>query len=168
MPLTTPGAAWRLHVPPSTVVPLADGWQGPLLVPLGAEMPDLLVRKKDGLPTYQLASVADDLRLGTTLVVRGLDLLPSTAAQLWLAAHLSETRAFASPRVQFYHHGLLLGFRWPEAQQNHPGHRRRRHHRHGGRAGRGVRRRGAAARAASGSGRVAGRVAGDMGPAGAG
>lgn len=107
VPLTTPGAAWRARVPASTTVALADGWQGAMRVPLAVEMPDFVVRKKDGVAAYQLASVVDDLRLGTTLIVRGLDLLPSTAAQLWLAAQLPETTHFNPERVHFYHHGLL-------------------------------------------------------------
>jgi glutamyl/glutaminyl-tRNA synthetase len=70
-------------------------------------MPDFIIRKKDGVVAYQLASVLDDSRLGTTLIVRGLDLRPSTAAQLWLASQLPETSAFNSQRIRFYHHGLL-------------------------------------------------------------
>ena len=70
-------------------------------------MPDFVVRKKDGVAAYQVASVVDDLRLGTTLIVRGLDLQPSTAAQLWLAGQLSETASFNAARIQFYHHPLL-------------------------------------------------------------
>ena len=114
VPLATPGAAWRVRVPANTLVPLADNWQGTLAVPLAQEMPDFMVRKKDGLPTYQLASIADDLRLGTTLLVRGLDLLPSTATQLWLAAQLSETSSFAASHVQVFHHALLPG---PDGQK---------------------------------------------------
>jgi len=94
-------------VPPGTVVTFADAGQGVASVPLGAEMPDFIIRKKDGIAAYQLASVADDLRLGTTLIVRGLDLLPSTAAQLWVAAQLPETQAFNAARIQFFHHPLL-------------------------------------------------------------
>ena len=107
VPLATPGAAWRARVPGGTAIALTDGWQGSVQVPLAAEMPDFIIRKKDGVVAYQLASVADDLRLGTTIIVRGLDLLPSTAAQLWLAAQLPETRTFNPARVQFFHHGLL-------------------------------------------------------------
>jgi glutamyl-tRNA synthetase len=107
VPLATPGAAWRARVQGGTAVAFADGWRGAAQVPLAAEMPDFIIRKKDGVVAYQLASVADDLRLGTTLIVRGLDLLPSTAAQLWLAAQVSETHAFSPARMQFYHHGLL-------------------------------------------------------------
>jgi glutamyl/glutaminyl-tRNA synthetase len=105
--LETPGAAWRAHVPGGTEIRFEDGWQGETAVPLGALMPDFVVRKKDGVAAYQVASVADDLRLGTTLIVRGLDLQPSTAAQLWLAGRLSETAAFNASRIQFCHHPLL-------------------------------------------------------------
>ncbi|MGI4883454.1 MAG: glutamate--tRNA ligase family protein [Janthinobacterium lividum] len=106
--LATPGAAWRALVPPATAVRWPDAGQGPTQVPLGEALPDFVVRKKDGVAAYQVASVVDDLRLGTTLVVRGLDLQPSTAAQLWLAAQLSETAAFNAQRIQFYHHDLLV------------------------------------------------------------
>jgi glutamyl-tRNA synthetase len=105
VPLGTPGAAWRVCVPPTALVPdLGPGGAQGLLAEL---MPDFVVRKKDGVAAYQVASVVDDLRLGTTLVVRGQDLLPSTAAQLWLAAQVSETQTFATTRIQFYHHALL-------------------------------------------------------------
>ena len=107
VPHETPGAAWRAQVPAGTEILFADAWEGPTRVPLGALMPDFVVRKKDGVAAYQVASIVDDLRLGTTLIVRGLDLLPSTAAQLWLAGLLSETAAFSAVRVTFGHHPLL-------------------------------------------------------------
>jgi glutamyl-tRNA synthetase len=105
--LETPGAAWRAHVAPGTEVRFVDAWQGDTAVLLGALMPDFVIRKKDGVAAYQVASVVDDLRLGTNLIVRGLDLQPSTAAQLWLASQLSETAAFNAARIRFYHHPLL-------------------------------------------------------------
>ena len=105
--LETPGAAWRTRVPAGTKISFLDAWQGETNVPLAALMPDFVIRKKDGVAVYQVASVVDDLRLGTTLIVRGLDLQPSTAAQLWLASQLSETAAFNAERVQFFHHPLL-------------------------------------------------------------
>ena len=107
VPLETPGAAWRAHVPVGTAVEFSDAWQGKTSIPLAALMPDFVIRKKDGVAAYQVASVVDDLRLGTNLIVRGLDLQPSTAAQLWLAGQLSETAAFNTARVQFFHHPLL-------------------------------------------------------------
>jgi glutamyl-tRNA synthetase len=104
VPLATPGAAWRVRVPPDVALAAAPGSAPGLLA---AVMPDFVVRKKDGVAAYQVASIVDDLRLGTTLIVRGLDLLPSTTAQLWLAAQLPESRVFGPSRLQFYHHPLL-------------------------------------------------------------
>jgi glutamyl-tRNA synthetase len=106
--LETPGVAWRAQVPAATAVALTDAWQGAQTIPLGALMPDFIIRKKDGLAAYQVASVVDDVRLGTTLIVRGLDLQSSTAAQLWLAGQLAETAAFNTARIQFFHHPLLM------------------------------------------------------------
>jgi len=107
LPLDTPAIAWRAHVPPALRVEFPDLWQQHVAVPLAAAMSDFVVRKKDGVAAYQIASVVDDVRLGTTLIVRGLDLLPSTAAQLWLAGQAASTAAFG--RVQFAHHALLPG-----------------------------------------------------------
>jgi glutamyl/glutaminyl-tRNA synthetase len=105
VPLGTPGAAWRVQVPPTVCLPGAAA-RDPRL-PLAAVMPDFIIRKKDGVAAYQLASVVDDLRLGTTLIIRGQDLLPSTAAQRWLAEQLAETRGFNANRIHFFHHPLL-------------------------------------------------------------
>ena len=105
--LETPGAAWRALVPSGTKICFPDTWQGETSVSLGAQMPDFVIRKKDAVAAYQVASVVDDLRLGTNLIVRGLDLQPSTAAQLWLAGQLAETANFNASRIQFGHHPLL-------------------------------------------------------------
>jgi glutamyl-tRNA synthetase len=67
-------------------------------------MGDFVVRRRNGLPAYQVASLADDLHYGINLVVRGVDLLPSTAAQLFLAGQLPPN---AFPKAVFYHHPLL-------------------------------------------------------------
>ncbi|RZL16630.1 MAG: tRNA glutamyl-Q synthetase [Hymenobacter sp.] len=107
VPLATPGVAWRARVPAGTTISWADGGQGVVHVPLAAEIPDFIVRKKDGVAAYQLASVVDDLRLGTTLIVRGHDLLPSTAAQLWLANQVSDLQNFNQNKIQLFHHHLL-------------------------------------------------------------
>ncbi|WP_324672320.1 glutamate--tRNA ligase family protein [Hymenobacter sp. GOD-10R] len=109
LPLSTPGAAWRVHVPDTAEVSFSDGWQGPTTVKLSHNLGDFVVRKKDGYPAYQIGSIIDDLRLGTTLIVRGADLLPSTAAQLWLAHQLPTTAAFNATRIHFLHHPLLPG-----------------------------------------------------------
>lgn len=102
----TPDCAWRALVPAATQVTVPDLLQGLTRVQLAAELGDFVVRKKDGVVAYQVASVVDDVRLGVTLIVRGLDLLPSTAAQLWLAGYLPGQESFGA--TQFLHHGLVL------------------------------------------------------------
>ena len=104
VPLLTSGTAWRQRVPEETVVRFSDGVLGEVGVPLGEAMPDFVVRRKDGIPAYQIASVMDDVRMGVNLVVRGQDLLSSTAAQLYLA-RLAGEGAFA--KVRFVHHPLV-------------------------------------------------------------
>ncbi len=51
-------------------------------------MPDPVIRQRNGLPAYQLASLADDDQFGIDLVVRGADLRDSMAIQLYLAGLL--------------------------------------------------------------------------------
>ncbi|MEO0583517.1 MAG: glutamate--tRNA ligase family protein [Bacteroidota bacterium] len=81
-----------------------DGWQGELSVNLHTHMRDFVIRRKDGIPAYQIASLVDDLEMGVNLIVRGRDLISSTAAQLFLADQL-RTPSFA--QTDFYHHPLL-------------------------------------------------------------
>ena len=65
---------------------------------------DFVVLRKDKLPAYQIASVADDLHFGINFVVRGEDLLSSTASQLYLAQLAGKT---AFQQAHFLHHPLL-------------------------------------------------------------
>jgi len=67
-------------------------------------MAGFVVRKKDGFPSYQLTSVADDIHFGIDLIVRGADLWDSTLAQLYLA---SATGLGTFSNCTFYHHPLL-------------------------------------------------------------
>ena len=76
--------AIRASVPPDCRIDFTDRLQGPQLVPLGTSLPDFIVRRKDGLYAYQLAVVVDDAAQGITHILRGSDLLGSTARQIFL------------------------------------------------------------------------------------
>ncbi len=76
------------------------------LVDVAGVMGDFVVWRRDDVPAYQLASVVEDRDLRVNAVVRGADLVPSTAAQLVLAPWLGAD-AFAG--ADFRHHGLVQG-----------------------------------------------------------
>lgn len=103
--LDTPGASWRLRTDPQKTVTVQT-LSGTVTELLPPSMQDFIVRKKDGWPSYQLASVIDDLHYGTDLIVRGADLWPSTLAQHCLAEALPRPDF---SRIHFYHHPLLTG-----------------------------------------------------------
>jgi glutamyl/glutaminyl-tRNA synthetase len=104
IPLDTPGVCWRLKTAEDATVMIHDLVQGPASKPLPVSMRHFIVRKKDHLPAYQLASVIDDIHFGVDLIVRGEDLFESTLAQLYLSACLGNV-TFA--QVRFVHHVLL-------------------------------------------------------------
>jgi glutamyl-tRNA synthetase len=82
--------AWRLRVEPGPVR-FADRLFGDRAIDVGAEVGDVAVAKSPEQPAYQLAVVADDLAQGVTEVVRGDDLIPSTARQILIHRALGET-----------------------------------------------------------------------------
>lgn len=99
-----PGCRWRLRLPEGGVVTMRTWPDGQLReVPL--DMADPVVRQQNGRPAYQIASLADDLQFGVDLIVRGMDLLPSTAIQLYLAKILGREDFTGA---LFLHHPLLL------------------------------------------------------------
>ena len=73
-------------------------------VNLSQTMGDFIVRQKNGLPSYQLASLVDDTLYNINFVVRGEDLLASTAAQIFLAETLNQADFLATT---FWHHPLI-------------------------------------------------------------
>ncbi len=90
-----PGMNYRFRVPDDHVIEFLDGQAGPQRFVSGctpeSDFGDFLVWRKDGLPSYQLACVVDDAWQGITEVVRGRDLLKSTARQLLLQRALALT-----------------------------------------------------------------------------
>ena len=75
-----------------------------LHVNLSQKMGDFIVRQKNGLPSYQLASLMDDVLFNINFIVRGEDLLYSTAAQIFLAEQLNQTDFL---NTNFWHHPLI-------------------------------------------------------------
>jgi glutamyl-tRNA synthetase len=82
---TTPGNQnWRLRVPLGEEIKFHDELQGDQSFTAGKDFGDFLIWRKDGFPSYELAVVADDHAMKITEVVRGADLLLSTARQILL------------------------------------------------------------------------------------
>lgn len=105
IPFDAPEVNWRLRTTDASdiQVRLVEGDFATKPYPL--PMHDLIVRKKDGYPAYQLASVVDDLHYGIDLIIRGADLWDSTLAQIYLANKMGKT-SFAD--TTFSMHQLLL------------------------------------------------------------
>lgn len=80
--------AVRLRVPPGTVVHFDDLFQGDQGQDLNREQGDFIIRRRDGLPAYQLAVTVDDAFQGVSHVIRGGDLLHSTGRQIFLFGRL--------------------------------------------------------------------------------
>lgn len=94
-------SAWRVRVG-STQVRFRDAVFGEIKQDLGSQVGDFVVRRSDGVFTYQLAVVVDDAEQGVTEVVRGADLLDSTPRQIFLQ------RLLGLPTPQYLHLPLVL------------------------------------------------------------
>lgn len=92
---------WRFRVTDNEVISFEDGHSGPQRFVAGQDFGDFVVWRHDDLPSYQLAVVADDSAMAITEVVRGEDLLRSTARQLLLY------RALGLGPPNFYHCPLV-------------------------------------------------------------
>lgn len=92
---------WRFRVPDGETIAFVDGHFGPQAFVAGRDFGDFVVWRHDGVPSYQLAVVVDDAAMRITEVVRGADLLLSTARQLLLY------RALELPTPSFFHCPLL-------------------------------------------------------------
>ncbi len=93
--------AWRLRVPDG-VERFEDRWLGPQEQEVAQAVGDFALRRADGLWAYQLAVVVDDGAQGVTDVVRGADLLSSTARQRVLG------RLLGLPPLRYLHVPLIL------------------------------------------------------------
>ena len=76
--------SWRLRAPKG-VVRFTDRWLGPMEQDVARAVGDFVLRRADGIWAYQLAVVVDDAAQNITHIVRGEDLLSSTARQHQLA-----------------------------------------------------------------------------------
>jgi glutamyl/glutaminyl-tRNA synthetase len=96
------GVNWRFRVPEGEVVTFVDQHLGPQSFAAGRDFGDFVVWRRDDVPAYQLAVVVDDAEMKISEVVRGADLLKSTARQLLLY------RALGWTAPAFYHCDLVL------------------------------------------------------------
>jgi glutamyl-tRNA synthetase len=95
------GANWRFRVPEGQAVEFADLNLGRQRFVAGRDFGDFLVWRRDDVPAYQLAVVVDDAAMRITEVVRGADLLKSTARQLLLM------RALGCAAPEYFHCALV-------------------------------------------------------------
>ncbi|HEY6447979.1 MAG TPA: glutamate--tRNA ligase family protein [Acidobacteriaceae bacterium] len=99
---TPVGMNWRFRVTDGDAVEFDDLFFGPQRFVAGEDFGDFPVWRRDDVPAYQLAVVADDIAMEITEVVRGTDLLLSTARQILLY------RALGRAAPQWFHCPLVL------------------------------------------------------------
>jgi glutamyl/glutaminyl-tRNA synthetase len=95
------GVNWRFRTPDGEAITCADLKQGTQTYVAGSDFGDFVVWRRDDVPAYQLAVVVDDEAMQITEVVRGADLLKSTARQQLLIRALG----YATPA--YYHCDLV-------------------------------------------------------------
>lgn len=98
---TPAGVNWRFRVPHGEQIAFTDLHLGEQSYIAGHDFGDFLIWRRDDVPAYQLAVVVDDAAMQITEVVRGADLLRSTARQILLL------RALGLPQPAHYHCDLL-------------------------------------------------------------
>jgi glutamyl/glutaminyl-tRNA synthetase len=96
------GLSWRFIVPSSEIIEFEDQNLGKQRFVAGRDFGDFVVWRRDGVPSYQLACVVDDAAMQISEVVRGADLLKSTARQILL------NRALGYVNPSWYHCKLLV------------------------------------------------------------
>ena len=98
---TPAGVNWRFRVPDGETITFHDQHQGPQSYIAGQDFGDFVIWRRDDVPAYQLAVVVDDAAMQVTEVVRGADLLKSTARQLLLI------HALGVPVPAYFHCDLI-------------------------------------------------------------
>jgi glutamyl-tRNA synthetase len=101
-PLVTRHSSLRFRVPDGETISFSDGNCGEQKFVAGKDFGDFVVWRHDDIPAYQLACVADDAAMEISEVVRGADLLVSTARQILIYRALG----FSPPK--FFHCALML------------------------------------------------------------
>jgi glutamyl/glutaminyl-tRNA synthetase len=106
LPLDKPDVAWRINTMEADFVKVMSYPDEVKSAMIPQDSAFYIVRKRDGLPSYHLTSVVDDLHFGVDLIVRGSDLYSSTLAQLDLARNLGDAEF---GQITFHHHPLIKG-----------------------------------------------------------
>ena len=103
----------RFAVPADRTITFHDAVLGELSTDLG-RTPDFVIQRSDGSPTYMLAVTVDDVAMGITHVIRGNDLVASTARQILLreAFGVEEIPVFAHLPMLVSTEGKPLSKRW--------------------------------------------------------
>jgi len=107
------GLNWRFRVPDGEQVVFEDAGQGRQAFVAGRDFGDFVVWRRDDVPAYQLAVAVDDALMRITEVVRGADLLKSTARQILLQRAL----AYATPA--YFHCDLVTDERGERLAKRH-------------------------------------------------
>ncbi len=103
-----PECSWRIKTDTSQNINITTYLQGQTTAALPALLQDVVLKRKDKMPAYQLASLIDDIAFGVDLIVRGKDLWGSSLVQLYIANQLGEKGNGFSQAI-FHHHPLLMG-----------------------------------------------------------
>ncbi len=98
----SPGAVVRFKAPPTGTTVIEDAIKGPIVF-ANEELDDFVLRRSDGMPTYNLAAVADDVDMQITTIIRGDDHVMNTPKQILLY------QALGHPLPVFAHVPMVLG-----------------------------------------------------------
>ncbi len=97
-----PGRCVRLKLPESGRIVFDDMVKGPIATDI-SELDDMVIRRADGMPTYNMAVVVDDHEMGLTHIIRGDDHVPNTPKQIVIY------QALGLPVPRFGHVPMILG-----------------------------------------------------------